>query len=100
MSWYRNHFIINFKEKVDDPTDSRLVEAIVDSENLYLNSLTQTGDIAGGVIKFSEEENPTESILDGNIIFRTRIAFWVPAEYILNKIEFDPTILQSALGGA
>ncbi len=100
MSWYRNHFILTFKEKVDDPTDSRLVEAIVDSENLYLNSLTQTGDIAGGVIKFSEEENPTESILDGNIIFRTRIAFWVPAEYILNKIEFDPTILQSALGGA
>ena len=100
MSWYRNHFILTFKEKVDDPADPRLVEAIVDSENLYLNSLTQTGDIAGGVIKFSEEENPVESILNGTIVFHTRIAFWVPAEYIFNKIEFDPTILQSALGGA
>lgn len=100
MSWYRNHFILTYKEKVDNPADYRLIEAIVDSENLYLNSLTQTGDIAGGVIKFSEEENPVESILNGVIIFHTRIAFWVPAEYILNKIEFDPTILQNALGGA
>lgn len=99
MSWYRNHFILTYKEKVDDPASYRLIESIVDSENLYLNSLTQTGDIAGGNIEFSEDENPVSSILDGNIIFHTRIAFWIPAEYILNNIEFDPTILQSALGG-
>lgn len=100
MSWYRNHFILTYKEKVDNPADYRLIESVVDSENLYLNSLTQTGDIAGGTIEFSEEENPVSSILDGNMVFHTRIAFWVPAEYILNNIEFDPTILQNALGGA
>ena len=100
MSWYRNHFILTFKEKVDDPAEPRLIESVIDSENLYLNSLTQTGDIAGGNIEFNEEENPTSSILNGKIVFHTRIAFWVPAEYILNEIEFDPTILQSALGGA
>lgn len=100
MSWYRNHFILNYKEKVDDPGDYRLIESVVDSENVYLNSLTQTGDIAGGTIEFSEDENPVSSILDGNIIFHTKIAFWIPAEYILNNIEFDPTILQGALGGA
>lgn len=100
LSWYRNHFILTYKEKVDNPADYRLIEAVVDAENLYLNSLTQTGDIAGGSIEFNEEDNPAESILDGNIVFYTRIAFWVPAEYILNNIEFDPAILQSALGGA
>ena len=85
---------------MDDPAEPRLIESVIDSENLYLNSLTQTGDIAGGNIEFNEEENPTSSILNGKIVFHTRIAFWIPAEYILNEIEFDPMILQSALGGA
>lgn len=99
MSWYRNHFILTFKAKVDDLYSPVLIESVIDGENLYLNSLTATGDIAGGVITYDEGENPIESILNGNIIFRTRIAFWTPAQYILNKIEFDPTILKTALGG-
>lgn len=100
MSWYRNHFILTYKAKVDDPANYRLIESIVDSENQYLNSLTSTGDIAGGTISFNEDDNPIESILNGSIVFYTKIAFWTPAEYILNKIEFDPTIIQGALGGA
>lgn len=99
MSWYRNRFIITFKDKVDDPTNYRLIEAILDAENLYLNSLTQTGDIAGGSISFNENDNPIETILNGSILFKTKIAFWTPAEYITNEIEFDPTIIQNALGG-
>ena len=99
MSWYRNHFILSYKEKVDSPADPRLIESLVDAENQYLNSLTNSGDIAGGEIRYSEEDNPMEAILNGRIVFYTKIAFWIPAEYILNNIEFDPTILQSALGG-
>jgi len=100
MSWYRNHFILTYKNKVDDPTNYRLIESIVDSENLYLNSLASTGDIAGGSISFNEEDNPISAIMDGTVMFYTKIAFWTPAEYIVNKIEFDPTIIQTALGGA
>jgi phage tail sheath protein FI len=100
MSWYRNHFILTFKAKIDEPTNPRLIESIVDSENLYLNGLTSTGDIAGGSISYNEADNPIEAILNGRIIFYTKIAFWTPAEYIVNEIEFDPTIIQNALGGA
>lgn len=100
MSWYRNRFILSYKEKVDSPMDPRLIESLVDAENQYLNSLTNTGDIAGGEIRYNEEDNSMEAILNGKIVFYTKIAFWIPAEYILNNIEFDPTILQSALGGA
>lgn len=99
MSWYRNHFILTYKNKVDEPTDYRLIEALVDAENLYLNSLASTGSIAGGMITFNENENPAENILNGTIVFSTKLAFWTPAEYILNSIEFDPTIIQTALGG-
>ena len=99
MSWYRNHFILTYKSKVDDPASYRLTEALVDSENIYLNSLTATGAIAGGAITFSEADNPVTAILNGEIHFSTKIAFWTPAEWIENAIEFDPTILQTALGG-
>lgn len=99
MSWYRNHFILTYKAKVDEPANLRLIEALVDSENVYLNGLASSGSIAGGIISFSEADNPIESIINGQIVFYTKIAFWIPAEYILNNIEFDPTILQTALGG-
>ena len=100
MSWYRNRFILSYKEKVDSPMDPRLIESLVDAENQYLNSLINTGDIAGGEISYNEEDNPAQAVLNGKIVFYTKIAFWIPAEYILNNIEFDPTIMQSALGGA
>ncbi|MFW6680671.1 phage tail sheath family protein [Lacrimispora sp. AGF001] len=99
MSWYRNHFILTYKAKVDDPANYRLVEAVVDAENLYLNGLASSGNIAGGIISFNEDENPIESIINGKIVFKTKIAFWTPAEYIVNNIEFDPTIIKTALGG-
>lgn len=99
MSWYRNHFILTYKAKVDDSANYRLIEAVVDAENLYLNSLTSSGSIAGGTITFNEDDNPIESIMNGSIIFYTKIAFWTPAKYIVNNIEFDPTIIQNALGG-
>ena len=65
-----------------------------------MNSLGNSKRSAGGEIRFDEDQNPVTSILDGNIFFDTKIAFFIPAEYIENRIEFDPTILQNALGGA
>lgn len=100
MNWYEVHFLLQYKEKVDDPYNTRLIENLVDTENLYLNGLTSSGYIAGGQITYDETENTRDEILNGHMIFRTNIAFWTPAEYIKNKIVFDPDILtQAVLGG-
>jgi len=100
MSWYRNRFILTYKDKVDDPVNPRLVEAFVDSENMYLNSLsTGDGAIAGGVIYYDEAANTKEKIMNGEVHFDTKIAFWTPGEWIENAIEFDPNILKNAMGG-
>ena len=99
MSWYRNHFIQTYKNKVDEPANYRLSEAVVDSENIFLNSLKAAGIIAGGRLIFDEAENPKEAILDGKIVFSTKIAFFTPAEWIEDHIEFDPTLISSAVGG-
>lgn len=99
MNWYRNHFILTYKDKVDEPANYRLIEAMVDSENQYLNSLRSAGSIAGGEVSFSEDDNPIETILGGEVHFDTKIAFYTPSQWIDNAIEFDPTILRNALGG-
>lgn len=99
MNWYRNHFMETYKAKVDDPTSYKKNRAVVDAENQYLNSLASDDKIAGGEVTFSEDENPISQILDGQIVFHTRIAFWTPAEHITNVIEFDPSFIENALFG-
>lgn len=99
MNWYRNHFMATYKEKVDDPTSYKQTRAVVDAENQYLNSLASADKIAGGEVVFREEDNPINQILDGQVRFYTRIAFWTPSEHITNVIEFDPSFIQNALFG-
>ena len=99
FSWWGNNFIMNFLEKVDDPANYRLIESIVDSENVLGNSLVSQGKCAGIKMVYSKEDNPIEKVLEGKIVFRQYMAPYTPAEDILNILEFDPSMLESALGG-
>ncbi len=99
FSWWRNTFIVVYADKVDDPSNFRLIEAIVDAENIRGNSLASQGKCAGAKIAFVTSENTVTDILDGKITFRQYLAPWTPAEDILNIIEFDPSMLESAMGG-
>lgn len=95
MSWYRNHIILTYRSKVDDNANPVLVQAIVDSENQYLNSLTPD-KIAGGQISYNADDT---SLTDGEVVFDTDIAFYGPAQHIVDRITFDPSILTSVMGG-
>ena len=57
------------------------------------------GKCAGARIEFSEDENPVTDILNGKIQFHQYLAPYVPAEDILNILEFDPDMLSAALNG-
>lgn len=99
FSWWGNNFILNYFRKVDDPEDSRLIEAVCDDENIRGNSYVAQGKCAGARITYSEDENPITDILNGKIQFRQYLAPYTPAEDILNILEFDPSMLETALGG-
>ncbi len=99
FSWWGNTFIQTYFQKVDTPSNSRLIESICDAENIRGNSYAAQGKCAGARITFSEEENPITDILNGKILFRQYLAPFPPAEDILNILEFDPTMLEAALGG-
>lgn len=99
FSWWGNSFITTYMDKVDDPANYRLIESIVDSENVRANSLVSTGKCAGLRMVYSKEDNPIGNVIDGKIVFRQYLAPYTPAEDILNVLEFDPDMIEAALGG-
>ncbi len=99
FDYIENNFKRNFFSAVGNRVDYRAIEDVVLGENLALNSLKGSGDIAGGEISFSMDDNPIEQILAGHITFKERLATYPPMEDITNEFEFDPTILQAALEG-
>lgn len=99
FSWWGNRFILEYFERVDDPTNTRLIESICDDENIKGNSYAAQGKCAGARIVYNEDENQIANILDGKIQFRQYLAPYTPAEDILNVLEFDPIMLETALGG-
>ncbi len=99
FNYHDNLFKLNFFDKVDDPANYTLIEAIVNEENLILATLASQGRIAGGNISFSREDNPIDSILEGHIVFKRILSPFTPAKVIETVTEFDPTLNSAALGG-
>lgn len=99
FSWWGNSFIQTYFDRVDDLTNYRLIESIVDDENVRGNSLKSQGKCAGIKMVYNKEDNPIEKVLDGKIVFKQYLAPYTPAEDILNVLEFDPSMIEAALGG-
>lgn len=99
FSWWGNSFILSYFQKVDDPQNTTLIEAICDAENIRGNSYVAQGKCAGARIIYRSDENPITNILDGKMKFHQYLAPYTPAESIVNVLEFDPNMLKTALGG-
>lgn len=100
FSWWGNSFIMNCSKNVDNPGNYRLIESIVDAENIRGNSFVQQGKFAGAKMEYHRTENTVENLLEGHIKVRQYLAPYTPAEYILNVLSFDPLLLKNALGGS
>lgn len=97
FSWWANSFIQTYFQKVDSPMNRRLIDAVIDSENIRANGYVARGMLAGARIEFMESENPITDLLNGTIRFHQYLTPYPPAETIENTLEFDPDTLQSAL---
>ena len=95
FSWWENNFIISYHDKIDSNADYRLIESIVDAENIKGNSYKAQGKCAGAYIEFNKDENTTASIIDGHMVFKMHLAPYTPAEDILNVFEFDVDALNA-----
>lgn len=97
MTWAANSFILAYFSKVDSPANKRLIENIVDSENVRGNGFVARGVCARYEVAYNEDENTTADLLDGKITFHQYITPYTPAEDIEDIIEFDPDALTAAL---
>ncbi len=98
FNWHAQTFILTYWQKVDDPMNKRLIQTVVDSENIRLNGLVAQGALLGARVEFHEDENPTTSLIDGIIKFHTYLTPPVPAREIDNVIEFDPSYFSELFG--
>lgn len=99
FTWRRNTLINTYFQRVDDPANYRLIEAIVDAENIQGNSFVARGIVAGYNCSFRAAENPITQILDGKIVFHIDLAPYTPAEEIQFVLEFNPSAIEAALTG-
>ena len=99
FDWWGNNFIVDFFDKVDDPTNYRLIESVIDEENIKANGYQAAGQIAGAKISFNQTDNPVSNIQNGQIKFVQSIGAFPPAENIINELQFDPTMVASSLSG-
>lgn len=90
MNWIANSVILTYWQKVDSPTNKRLIENVVDSINIWLNGLTARGFLLGGRVEFNSEENPRTSLIDGKVAFHIYATPPTPAKEIDFLLEFDP----------
>lgn len=98
FNWWGNSFILTYFQEVDDPANLRLIDRIVDTENIRANGFKGKQQIADAKITFTAADNPITDILGGKIQFKQKLTTYTPAKEIVNTLEFDPTALQKALG--
>lgn len=95
FNWVGNSLILTFWQKVDEPTNRRLIDTVVDSMNIWLNGLTAKGALLGGRVEFRKEENPTTDLIDGKIRFHLFLTPPTPAQEISFILEFDVSYFDS-----
>ena len=99
FNWDGNEFIRTYWEKVDKPGNKRLIQSIVDDQNIIGNGYVDRGYCAGYRAEFRTDENTVESLLAGHLTVRTFLAPYAPAEFIENIREYDTEALEAAFGG-
>lgn len=99
FTWWGNTLIQTYFQKVDNPMNRRLIENVLDSENIRGNSFVARGYVAGASVEFREADNPSTDLLGGTIRFRVNLAPYVPAENIEFILEFDTNALTNSIVG-
>ena len=98
FTWRRNSVALTYQARVDEPVNKqRLIENIVDSENITGNGFVSRGICAGYACSYNADDNPIIEILNGHVQFKIALAPYTPAEFIEFVFSFDTSALETAL---
>jgi Bacteriophage tail sheath protein len=93
--WLGNSIVLTVYQFVDRPGNRRLIDSIIDSLNIWLNSLVAAGQLLGARVEFRHDENSDTELLAGHYRFHVYEAVPTPAEWIEFLIEFDVRYLSA-----
>lgn len=92
-----NRFVLDYRKKLDSNMNRRQVDDIINSFNIWANSIVSAGMCAGFYIEYRSDENSIEKVLEGQICTRTHLALYTPMEYIEDVKEFDVSALENVM---
>ena len=95
FNWVGNTIILTYLQKVDNPTNKRLIKTIVDSLNIWLNGFVPKGALLGGRVEFLAAENPDTDLLNGINRFHVYLTPPIPGEALEFILEFDVSYLET-----
>lgn len=100
FDWFGNELVLTWIQRVDFPGNRRLIETIIDSVNIRLNSLANVGALVGtkNRVEFTELENPVIDMMDGIFKFHVYMTPPSPAREIDFILEYDVGNLTSLWG--
>ena len=99
FDWDGNEFVYKYTSYIDKPASKRLIQSIVDSQNIIGNGYVARDYCAAYHMEFRSDENSIEQLLAGQLTVHTLFAPYIPAETIENIREYDVSALESVIGG-
>lgn len=99
FDWVGKTEIKTFWSKLDKPMNRRLVDTIIDTFNIWLNGLTGSGYLYGGMAKVLEEENPDTNLMAGKLKVHNYLTPPSPMQEIESVLEYDVSNVSAALLG-
>lgn len=96
FSWVGNTLIRTFWVKLDNPMNTVLRDAILNSANIWLNGLTGMGYLLGGRVAMLTAENPVTDLMAGIIRLHVYLTPPSPAQEIDFVLEYDANYVTEA----
>lgn len=87
----QNRFVTEYYDKVDEPQDTKKIEAVIDDENIRYNALKTQGKIAVARVRFDLSENTLDKIEQrGSILIHHALSPYKPTAAIESQFSFSP----------
>lgn len=93
FDWIANTVTLTYWSYLNGIMNRRLIDAVTDSINIWLNGLQAAGYILGGRVEFLAEENPDKNLMDGKLKFHIFVTPPSPAQVIDFVLEYDHSYL-------
>lgn len=93
FNYISNSLVLSFWSRIDNPLNRRLIESVVTSANIWLDSLTAAGCLLGARVEFNANDNTTADLMDGVLRFHIFMTPPSPAREIEWIQEYDPNYL-------